>query len=377
MPTHLPSTPLAEILADRIRATGPIPFAEYMEACLYHPELGYYAKSNQKVQKDYITNVDVSPVFARLLALQFHEMWEQMGRPFRFCLVEGGAGDGSLARQILDYLEEARGYFYAALDYIAVERSPARRALQRIMLETHRKRKKFTSASEMPESIPFGVVFSNELLDAMPVHRVVQEKDMLRELYVALGRNGFCEERGPLSTSAISDYFKLQKIELRRSQQAEAGLAARDWLVEAGGRLEEGFVVTVDYGREARELYDERHMLGTLMAYDRHRASEEFYRAPGEQDLTAHVNFTALSLYGSLAGLARTGLVTQTNFLISMARHEGLQRFASEAQSEADELRARLLFKKLIYPEGMGETFQVLVQHKGIEAPHLAGFKPL
>jgi SAM-dependent MidA family methyltransferase len=377
MRARLQSTPLAEILAEKIRTTGPIPFAEYMDACLYHPQFGYYARTDQTPRRDYYTSVDVSSIFGLLLAIQFHQMWELLGRPDPFVLVEAGAGTGALAKQILDFAAASLGDFNESIQYCAVERSHARRAMQDNQLTLHAGRGRFTIISELPASISFGIIFSNELLDALPVHRVVRDKGCLREIYVALGDAGFREETGPLSNATIAEYFEEQGIELHEGQQAEAGLAARDWVMEAGRRLGRGFLVTIDYGHEARELYDERHMRGTLLAYDRHRASEEFYRAPGEQDLTAHVNFTALDLWGRRAGLVRTGFVSQTNFLLSLARREQMSALEAAGETEEAKLRARLQFKTLIHPEGMGETFQVFVQHKGIESPRLAGLAPL
>jgi SAM-dependent MidA family methyltransferase len=144
-----------------------------------------------------------------------------------------------------------------------------------------------------------------------------------------------------------------------------------------GRRLGRGFVLTIDYGREARELYDEHHMSGTILAYSKHRASEDFYRAPGDQDLTSHVNFTALDLWGRRSGLARTGVTTQMNFLLSLARHHDFADITLEEGDETSQLRARLQFKSLIFPEGMGETFQVMVQHKGVTAPEVTGLKAL
>lgn len=371
------ATPLAPILAERIRAHGPITFAEYMEACLYHPQHGYYAKPQQDARRDYFTSVDVSPLFARLLARQFHEMWALLGRPYPFWLVEAGAGTGELARQILDFVAESLGDFHAALRYVAVERSAVRRAAHAQSFESHAESGHAGSSADMSEEIPCGCIFSNELLDAMPVHRVVIENGEMRELYVAFGESGFCDETGPLSSPRLSEYFSEQGITLREEQHAEACLAACDWIAKAGGSLARGFVLTADYGREARELFDERHMRGTLLAYSRHRASEDYFRAPGEQDLTAHVNFTALDLWGRRGGLARTGFATQTNFLLALARHANFAELKAEGASEAEQTRSRLLFKTLIHPEGMGETFQVFAQHKGIESPRLAGFEPL
>ena len=142
-------------------------------------------------------------------------------------------------------------------------------------------------------------------------------------------------------------------------------------------RLQRGFVLTIDYGHEAGELYDQRHMRGTLLAYQRHRAGEDFFRAPGEQDLTAHVNFTALDHWGKRAGLYRTGLMSQSTFLMALARQSDFAELQAEGMSESEQSRARLLFKTLIYPEGMGETFQVFIQHKNVESPRLTGLEPL
>jgi SAM-dependent MidA family methyltransferase len=218
---------------------------------------------------------------------------------------------------------------------------------------------------------------SNELLDAMPVHRVKRENGDLREIYVAVGNDGFCEQAGPLSSSKLAQYFEEEGVVLREEQYAEVCLEAGAWIEDAGRKLKRGFVLTIDYGHEARELYDERHMRGTLLAYERHRASEDYFRAPGQQDLTAHVNFTAVDLGGQRAGLVRTGFSSQTNFLLALARSSNFEDLQSDSMDQNQQARARLLFKTLIHPEGMGETFQVLIQHKGIDAPRLAGFDPL
>ena len=370
-------TPLGALLAERIRKQGPVTFADYMEACLYHPHYGYYAKLGQQPRRDYFTSVDVSPLFGRLLARQLEEMWIQLGRPDPFWLLEAGAGVGNLAKCVLDFTAESFPDFHAALRYTAVERSEARRATQTVLLRQHAERGRFVSVADLPDEIPVGCVFSNELLDAMPVHRVMQEGGELRESYVAVEGRGFCDETGSLSSPRIAAYFAELGIELRDGQQAEAGIAACDWIRETAQRLRRGFIVTIDYGREARELYDERHMRGTMMTYERHRASEDFYGAPGEQDLTAHVNFTALDLWGKRSGLIRTGLVTQSNFLLALARRSNFADVVDAGASEQEKLRARLLFKTLIHPEGMGETFQVFVQYKGIDSPRLTGLEPL
>jgi SAM-dependent MidA family methyltransferase len=370
-------SPLAAIIAERIRASGPITFAEYMDACLYHPEFGYYTKPEQQPRRDYFTSVDAGPLFGKLLARQFHEMWTLLGRPAEFLLIEAAAGGGALAAQILDFVAREFPQFYAALRYIAVERSAARRRLiaQVQSLRSQVDGGKCEIASVIPAEIACGCIFSNELFDAMPVHRVVREGTELRELYVTFGPNGLGECAGPLSSDALREYFSDRAITLEDGQQAEANLHACRWIEDAGRKLQRGFVLTVDYGHEAGELYDQRHMRGTLLAYHRHRAGEDFFRAPGEQDLTAHVNFTALDHWGKSVGLARTGLASQSTFLMALARDSDFAELESEGMSEGERARARLLFKTLIYPEGMGETFQVFVQHKNVDSPMLTGLE--
>jgi len=372
-------TQLAGTVTEHIRAWGPITFAKYMDACLYDPQHGYYTRAEQLPRRDYFTSVDASPIFGRLLARQFQEMWVQLGRPAEFLLVELGAGTGALAAQILDFIAESFPEFYSAVQYVAVERSAARRtaAAATATLAPHVAAKHFAMVSDMPTQIPCGCIFSNEFFDALPVHRLIREGNEVREVYVGSGTKGLCEQFGPLSTPALTEYLTVQGITLQEGQLAEVNLEACAWIAEMGTRLGRGFVLTIDYGHEAGELYDDRHMRGTLLAYEKHRASENFFRAPGQQDLTAHIDFTALDRHGSRAGLQRTGLTSQSNFLLSLARHSDFADLQSPAMGETEQARARLLFKTLIYPEGMGEAFQILIQHKRIEHPHLSGLDPL
>ena len=371
------NTPLAELLAAQIRASGPIPFAEYMRECLYHRLHGYYAKAEAQRFADFYTNVDVHPIFGRLLARQIEEMWDRLGRPLKFQLIEAGAGLGRLAAHILDFARRALPEFYQAIEYLAMERSEARRQQMRLVLGSHAAAGHAKAAAEMPREIAAGCVLSNELLDALAVHRVVMDGGALREMCVGWEDGRLVEVRAPLSTCAISEYFAAQGVELREGQQAEAGLEACEWIEEIGRRLQRGFVLTIDYGREAPELYNERHMRGTLLAYRQHCASEDFYASPGEQDLTAHVNFTALEMWGKRTGLERLGLVSQAQFLMALGRANGFADLYDEEQSETEKIRARLKLKTLIFPEGMGETFRVLIQGKDVGSPELQGLVPL
>jgi SAM-dependent MidA family methyltransferase len=317
--------------------------------------------------------VDVHAIFGRLIARQLAEMWELLGSPQPFLAVESGAGIGRLAAHILDFAARELPAFYAATKYIAVEHSAERRAEHAAALVSHIARGRVSSSAAISGDIPAGCIFSNELLDALPTHRVVMEGGNLREVYVGIEDGKFIEVLGECSTLAIEEYFREQGIALDEGQQADACLEACNWIGGAGRAIGQGFVMTIDYGHEAHALYDERHNRGTLLAYSGHRVTENVLDAPGEQDLTAHVNFTALQIWGRRAGLQRTGLVTQSQFLVALGRANEFADLYEPGQSEVEKLRARLLLKNLIHPEGLGEKFQVLIQHKGIENPRLTG----
>lgn len=364
---------LSEILSGRIRSAGPIPFVEFMRECLYHPDHGYYSHVNAHCLGDYYTSVDVHPIFGRLLARQLAEMWEVLGSPRPFIAVEAGAGAGRLASHILDFSARALPTFYSALEYVAVERSPARRGNHVVRLAQHFEAGRVSSRAETPSTIPAGCIFSNELLDALPARRVVIQRGVLREIYVGLEAGRFIEVLKEPSTPALEEYFRMQGIVLEEGQQAEVGLDACEWIENAGRALERGFVMTIDYGYEAEALYGERHNRGTMLAYREHTVSENLLDWPGEQDLTAHVNFSALDLWGRRAGLVRTGLVTQSQFLVALGKGNEFADLYEAGQSEVDKLRARLLLKNLIHPEGLGEKFQLFVQHQGIAPPQLTG----
>jgi len=366
-------TPLAELLTERIRRFGPLTFADYMRECLYHPVHGYYSKAESKRFADYYTSVDVHPIFARLLARQFAEMRERLGRPAEFMVVEAGAGVGRFAVHVLDFCEAKLPVFYDVLRYVAVERSASRREQAMTHAKRHADAGRFTASAEIPAHIAAGCFFSNELVDALPVHRVVMDGGALKEILVGFHDGNFVDVVAPLSTCAITEYFAAQDIALCEGQHAEAGLEACDWITEIGRRLERGYVLTIDYGHPAADLFDDHHMRGTLLAYQNHRVSEDFYASTGEQDLTAHVNFTALETWGKRSGLETAGWASQTAFLLALGQGNEFADLYDEGQSEAERSKARLQLKTLIYPEGMGERFQVLIQRKGDVSGRLTG----
>ena len=366
-------TPLASLLAERIRRFGPITFAEYMRECLYHPVHGYYSQPESRRFADYYTSVDVHPIFGRLLARQFAQMWEQLERPSEFSLIEAAAGTGRLAGHILDFAQEKLPDFYQTLRYVAVERSPARCDQMTARLASHIEQGRCHATFEFPAKIPVGCIFSNEFLDALPVHRVLQQNGELQEIFVTCDGAVFSELRMPLSTCAITKYFAAFGITLIEGQQAEAALEGCDWITEIGQRLQRGFVLTIDYGHEAADLFDTHHMAGTALAYAHHHASEDFYAVPGQQDLTAHVNFTALRLWGERSGLKSLGRASQTAFLLALGQGNEFADLYNEGMDETGRVRARLQLKTLIFPEGMGERFQVLIQEKDVPGAKLTG----
>ena len=370
-------TPLAELLTDRIRRFGPLTFADYMRECLYHPIHGYYIKAEAKRFADYYTSVDVHPIFGRLLARQFAEMWEHLGRPEEFMFVEAGAGVGRLASHILDFSASKLPDFYRALNYVAIERSTARREQIAVHVKRHMETGHATVSAEIPLHIFAGCLFSNELADALPVHRVVLEGGAPKELFVGFRDGRFVDHLAEVSTCAITEYFATQGIALLEGQYAEAGLEACDWITEVGRRLERGYVLTIDYGHRAAELFDDHHLRGTLLAYQDHRATENYYASPGQQDLTAHVNFTALEVWGQRSGLETSGLTSQTAFLLALGQRNEFADLHEEGPTEAEQVRARLQLKTLIHPEGMGERFQVLIQRKRVANTPLTGLAGL
>jgi SAM-dependent MidA family methyltransferase len=292
--------------------------------------------------------------------------------------VESGAGVGRLAKHILDFAVTRLPDFYAALSYVAVERSAARRAIQVSTLAAHIAAGRAESGAEMPVKISTGCILSNEMFDATPVHRVVQQCGELREIYVGVGEGKLTEKIDAISGPEITEYFARQGITLQEGQHAEVNLAACTWIAGAARRLDRGYVLAVDYGYPAGELYNPHRMRGTLLAYRDHRVNENYYAAPGEQDLTAHVNFTALELWGKDAGLETIGLVPQSRFLVSLGRENEFADLYDAGQTEVERVRAQLQLSSLIHPEGMGETFQVFIQQKGIaKSARLIGLVPL
>lgn len=370
---------LRDRLMAMIRREGALTFAAFMGICLYDATCGYYCTPRTKIGRDgdYYSAPCVHPLFGGLIARQLRQMWRLMGGG-PFTVVEEGAGRGFLCVDVLDWARRSAPAFYEALSYRLRDVSPVLQEEQGRRLEQFEKEGKVVWAGEGEEMTAGQVVgcfLSNELVDAFPVHRVVRRGGRLREIYVGERAGEFVEEEGDLSCPELGEYFDRYGVPLADGQEAEANLAALDWIRGVGRSLKRGFVVTIDYGYEAGELYAPRRRAGTLMGYFRHQAVENPYERVGEQDLTAHVNFTALVRAGAEAGLAFTGLVPQYRFLIALGLLEEMEEAAC-CLPELEALKLRLQLKHLIEPTaGMGERFKVLIQHKGVAAPKLAGLR--
>lgn len=344
-----------------------------MELALYHPEYGYYASASRRSGRsgDFFTSVDVGPLFGALLAAQIAELWatlRERGAP-GFHLVEAGAGDGRLTRDMLDAIASDWPEIYKALRVTLVERSPVACARHPETLGRHAQRLDVESAPTLPGEIT-GAIIGNELLDALPVHVVVMTAAGLREVHVGESRGALEEVLLPPSSPDIQRYLDRSGVHMPVGVRAEIGLAGAEWMEEAATSLRQGFLLLLDYGHEAVELYSATHAAGTLAAYRGHATARvNWLESAGSCDITAHVNLTAVRLAAAEAGLTPLGLVDQTYFLLALGlleRLDGGQTLAS--------VRRRLAARTLIDPAGLGGTMKVMAFGKDVGATQLKGF---
>ena len=335
---------LAERLRELIRARGPIPFRDWMEAALYDREFGYYTRTDLKRwgrEGDYRTSAERSELFAATFACYFAKLYDELGQPAQWTIVEGGAGDGSFAQRVQRALAEAYPRVFEATRY-------------RIS-EIH------NAPDQICSSDPC-LYFSNELLDAFPVHRLTDEG----ELHVTLDAdNRFIWSVGPLSTPRLSDFLARHSIKLTPGQIIEVNLAIDDWLTSVASNLKQGFVITVDYGAEASELYDPLlRPNGTLRAFSRHGFVDDVLSAPGEYDITSSVNWTQVKATGERLGLRVVEFDSQDRFLLRAGLLDELERRLERMETEADTVRLTTDAREMILPGNMASSFQVLVQQR-------------
>lgn len=373
---------LVNLIAQRIQASpqGRISFAEYMERVLYEPNQGYYSANKDKIGAagDFFTSPHLGNDFGELLAEQFYEMWERLERPVPFTLVEMGAGQGLIAVDVLRYVQTKYPKFLEALEYIIVERAAALIAEQQQRLKAFADSFRWCSLAEIkPDSIT-GCFFSNELVDALPVHRIGIENRQLQEVYVQLAEASeeihFQAVLGDLSTSRLADYFQCVGIDLLQDAypdgyRSEVNLAALDWLQDLAARLHRGYLLTIDYGYTATQYYSPNRSNGTLQCYYQHSHHDNPYLNIGRQDLTAHVDFTALEAQGKICGLETLGFSQQGLFLMALGLGDRLvANNSGKSTSPMETLRRREALHLLMNPLNLG-GFGVLIQSKGLQAP--------
>jgi len=372
-------------VADIIRERGPVTVAAFMELALYDPAFGYYSRAAQRSGRagDFFTSVDVGPVFGELLEVQLAEMYRLLQTSDftlqAFDLVEAGAGNARLSSDILRAARDRDQDFYSRIRLHLAEASPAARDAQMATLGDVGDRL-ITSGDALPDSFE-GVLVANELLDAFPVHQVVMREEGLREVYVAASPDGSfvrsCVRgdlrlvEGSLSTPALQAYLDRLDVTLEPGWRVEINLRAVDWIRDAARRLRRGFIILIDYGHDARELYSVTHAGGTLTTFAGHRSAgpeagpdvPSWLQRPGEQDLTAHVDFTSVRMAADAEGLTTIGFLDQTYFIL------GLLSSLANPQSA---IRSPQL-KTLLLPGGLGSTHKVMIFGKGVGTPALQG----
>ncbi|MEN9205567.1 MAG: SAM-dependent methyltransferase [Thermostichales cyanobacterium SZTDM-1c_bins_54] len=352
---------LMTFLAQEIGRRGPLTFADYMDIVLYHPEWGYYSQTASPISRDFLTSPSLSPLFGQFLAHYLIQCWQTLGQPTPFTLLEGGAGTGSLALQILTTLAEQAPACYGQLTYGIVERSPARRQQQAQLLQGHPVR--WGSWQDFQGMV--GCVLSNELLDALPVHRVIWQGGQWQELCVTYP---LADLICPLSTPRIADYFQLCGLGSQtwpEGYTTEVHLSLLDWVSTVDQILERGYVITIDYGHPASRYYHPRRHQGTLLCYRQHQTNADPYSYVGKQDITAHVNWTALENQGSRLGWQTLERVSQAEFLARLGMIEDLaQRITKTDLQTALNLRQQM--HALLDPMGLG-GFEVCLQGKNLQ----------
>ncbi len=357
---------LTAIIQAEAAKTGSIPFRRFMELALYHPEHGYYTSGRARVGRkgDFFTNVSVGPLFGRLMARQFADLWRLLGEPAEFTIVEQGAHGGDFAADALAGLRECAPECFLATRYRIVEPAPALAAKQREKLASFAARVEwFESEAALPAWT--GVHFSNELVDAFPVHVVKWNGAEWLERHVESGPEGFRFVDRALSTPRLA--AACAKLPPRlEGTMTEINLAAEDWISATASKMERGCILAVDFGWEREEYHAPTRTTGTLSAYAAHKRENDPLVRPGEIDLTAHVNFSDLADAALACGLQVAGFTDQHHFMVGLGEHH----FADGAN--ATDVRA---FTTLMHPQFMGLAFKVIAFTKALPGGPLMGFR--
>jgi SAM-dependent MidA family methyltransferase len=364
------SSALFDLLLDKIyqQPDQRITFAAYMDLVLYAPAVGYYARTPDRIgsRGDFFTSPHLGVDFGEMLAIQLAEMWELLDKPQPFMVVEMGAGQGLLAKDILNYWQQQ--YPELLADYVIVETSAAMRRCQQQVLVDQPVR--WVEWADLPPESITGCLFSNELIDALPVHQVVVKDGALQEIYITIDSDNQIKEIWETpSTPELLEYFTQAKIPILSYEdgyRTEVNLAAIDWLQTVSSKLNKGYLLSIDYGYTSQRYYNPQRSQGTLQCYYQHRYHSDPYIHIGQQDLTAHVDFTSLIRQGNLFGLQELGFTKQGMFLMALGLADRI--------AQPGTLERRQALHQLIDPTGLG-GFGVLLQGKDVGNASLTGFR--
>jgi SAM-dependent MidA family methyltransferase len=357
---------LAARLRERIERDGPISFCEWMKAALYDEREGYYSagRVRQGRSGDYRTAPETSPLFAATFARYFSKLHTDLNRPRSWTLFEIGAGGGEFAYGVLSHMRDHLPEVFAATLYVIDEISAATRDRAANHLAEFADRVSFQSLDEISDPLETGIIFSNELIDAFPVHRVVMHAGDLRELCVGVNETGFTWVVCDLNP-AVADYCARAEMRLAEGQVAEVNLKAEEFVSRAASFLNRGYVITVDYGAEREELWgapDRR--LGTLRAFHRHQFVDDLLAMPGQHDLTSTIDWTQIREAGDRFGLRAIKFQRLDEFLGSEGMYDVLVTLTNQMKDAVEVIRLSTSARELVLPTGLAASFQVLVQEK-------------
>lgn len=355
---------LVDLLKKTIQEQGPISFAEWMEQALYHPTHGYYSYGATIGRKgDFYTSVSIGPLFGEILARQFSQMWESLGPPQTFHLCEQGAHDGQLMVDVLSWFQSNRPEIFASCKCYILQPSTHAQPAQLARLQEHNFDAKVSWISSV-ENLSTGplIFYSNELIDSFPVHRVQYQGGQWHEMCV-----GWSEKAQNFEWILCAPSEKLAKIlpELAlppiENYIAEISLRSREWMQQLAKKMNSGYVVTIDYGYLREQLYHPQRPQGVIACYFKHLRSEDPFVKPGLQDITTHIDFSALIETGEAAGLKKIDFTDQHHWIVSILSDHLLQLERAGKNESMERLRA---LKTLMHPEIMGTAFKVLIQEK-------------
>lgn len=374
------NTAVEREIRDLISVKGRITFAEFMQACLYSPKGGFYSTRGHSINTHFTTSSSRHPAFGALIARQLEEMWRVLGEPNIFHLIEPGSGDGLLARSIVQACRLTYPRFYRALRYVVVDYQPegfkppdqeagrfaggeAAATPDALVASPDVHKVKGEGLKSIRSAV--GCILCNELVDNFPVHRFAIQGGKIREVLVALDGGNFVEVLGEPISTGIEQRLSSLGIAPEEGFRGEVCLALEDWTTQLAAALERGFVLTLDYGETAEDLYSSRNAGGTLVCYKQHMATADPYQLIGQQDITCLVDFTSLMRLGDLQGLPAVGFSRQRNFLTNLGFSSFLEALEGLGRSDARTEFNRIALMTLVDPEEFGD-FKVLAQARGV-----------